>query len=136
MAARVAAKVRVVGRGNDHRVDLLVHLVEHHAEVLEERLGGSPVLHVFRAVVAVHIAEGDEILLFASLLVGLSGDPAAGADEGDVQLAVGGLARLADGEGREDGAGGQRPASRWTRRFFVSWNQSSLVISYCFKDRN
>jgi hypothetical protein len=49
-------------------------------------------------MIAVNIAEGDEVFLRASLVVGLLGDPAAGADEGDVQFAVRGRAWLANGE--------------------------------------
>lgn len=100
-------KVSVVGRGNDHRIDVFVHLVEHHTEIFIKRLVFAPVLHVFRAVGGVHIAEGDEIFLAASLLIGLSGDPSARADEGDVELAVGGFARLANGEGGGCRASGQ-----------------------------
>ena len=97
-------EMRVIRGGNDHRVDVLVHLVEHHAEVVVKRLRGAPVLHVFRTEIAVHIAEGDEIFLAASLLVRLPRDPATRADESDVELAVSGGTGLADGEARENGA--------------------------------
>ena len=91
-------KVRVVRGGNHHCIDLLVHLVQHHAEIIKKRLVCSPVLHVFRAEVAVHIAECDEVFVLASLFVWLPGDPPARADEGDIQLFIRGLSRLADGE--------------------------------------
>jgi hypothetical protein len=104
--------MRVIRRGDNDRVDVLVHLVEHHSEVIEERLRGSPVLHVFRAMVAIDITEGDEVFLAATLLIGLPRDPSAGTDERDVHLAIRGRAGLADRKGWKDTTGGSERSSR------------------------
>lgn len=91
-------EVGVVGRGNDDGIDILVHLVEHHPEVVEKRLSGAPVFHVLRTVIAVDIAESNEVLILTSLLIRLPSDPPARANECDVYLAVSRASRLADGE--------------------------------------
>ena len=93
-----SGEMRVVRRRDDHCIDLLVHLVEHHAEVIVERLRSAPVLHVFCAMVSIYIAERDEVFLAAALLVGLLGNPSARADEGDIEFAVRGLTSPPDGE--------------------------------------
>ncbi len=93
-----SGEMRVVRRRDHHCIDVLVHLVEHHAEVIEERLRRAPVLHIFCAMVAIYIAERDEVFLAAALLVGLLGNPSARADEGDIEFAVRGLPSPPDGE--------------------------------------
>ena len=78
-----------VVRGRDrYGIDLFVHLVKHHAKVIEEWLRGLPVLHVFCAMIAIHITKRDKVFLAAALLVGLLCDPTARADESDVELTV------------------------------------------------
>ena len=49
-------------------------------------------------MVAIYIAERDEVFLAAALLVGLLGNPSARADEGDIEFAVRGLPSPPDGE--------------------------------------
>lgn len=93
-----SCEMRVVRRRDDHGIDLLVHLVEHHAKVVKERLRRAPVLHVFCAMVSIYIAERHEVFLAAALFVRLLGNPSARADEGDIEFAVRGLPSLSDGE--------------------------------------
>ena len=76
-----------------------MHFVKHFAEVFEEWLVGAPLLHITGALVKVDIAERNEVLFRAALVVGLLGDPAAGADESDIQLVIRGLAWLTNREG-------------------------------------
>ena len=78
----------VVRGGDHHRIDLVADLVEHDSEVVEERLLGPPRFHVLGAVPTVDVAERDEVLLAAPAPVGVTGDPAAGTDERDVELVV------------------------------------------------
>ena len=98
-------KVRVIWRGDDHRIDFLVHLVQHDAEVVEERLIRLPTLQVLRTQIPIHITEGNEVLIRASLLVRLLRNPASRADESDVQLSIGRFTGLADGEAWKCSAG-------------------------------
>ena len=89
-------EVCVIRRRDHDRIDLLVHLVEHYPVVVKEGLGGAPVLHVFGAVVAVHIAKGYGVFIFAALLIWLPSDPASGSNEGNIHSTVGRWARLAN----------------------------------------
>jgi hypothetical protein len=79
-------EVHVIGDGDGYRVDLAVHFVEHHAEILKPR-DGRVGLERPRAARLVDIAECDEVFRG-----GVGGDvrgaaPAA-ADDGDVELVV------------------------------------------------
>ena len=84
-------RMRVIGRADDYRVDLLVHLVEHDAKVLE-----PPGLGILRellgGVVIVHVAQRDHVLAFARDGVNVGASLAADADAGHVELFVGGQA--------------------------------------------
>ena len=93
---KCGGKMRVVGSRNHYGINLFLQLIEHHSKVIEEWLRGAPILHVLRAMIAIHIAERDEVFLAAALLVGLLGNPTARADEGDVELTIRGLSSLAD----------------------------------------
>ena len=83
-------RVRVVGRGADHGVDVL-ELVKHHAEVIE-RLGG--LMHFQRTLdrVVVDIAEGDNTLLADFAVANVASTHPAATNDRDVELLVGGIA--------------------------------------------
>jgi len=90
--------VGMVRRGDDDAVDLLLHLVEHLAEIVERGdVGVFPAGRLRLAVV--HVAEGHDVRLPGHhVRVPLAA--AADADEGDVELRVGGVGarRAAVGE--------------------------------------
>ena len=93
-------KVRVVRSADDNGIDLLVHFVKHFAEVFKEWLVSPPLLHIAGALVMVDIAERNEVLFRAALVVGLLRNPAAGADESNIQLVIRRFSGLANREGR------------------------------------
>jgi hypothetical protein len=80
-------RVRMVGRADDHRVDVFLTL--EHAPIVRPQLRVGEHLRRVRQVVQVHIAQGDDIL---------AGDAAqvvppapADANHSDVQFIVGRL---------------------------------------------
>ena len=103
--------VRVVRRGHQHRIDVLAHLVEQDAPVLEA-LRGRVVAERLLGVGPVHVAEGDDVL---RRHVGqVAPADAADADAGDVQLVAGGDVpqSLAEDVARDDGEGHRAGAQR------------------------
>ena len=82
--------VGVVGRADDHRVDLLVHLVEHLAEVLVHlgvrELRNRRALAMLRP--QIDVAEGHDVGALGDLVDVVTASP-AGADRGDVQFLAG-----------------------------------------------
>ena len=81
----------VIGGADDHGVDLLVHLVEHHAKVFELR--GLGILgELLGGVVFVHVAQSDDVVAQLSHLIHVAAPLAADADAGHVELIVGGKA--------------------------------------------
>ena len=84
-------RVRVIRRADDHRVDLLVHLVEHDAKVFE--LPGLGILgELLGGVFIVHVAKRDYVVAFARHGINVAAPLAADADAGHVELVVGGKA--------------------------------------------
>jgi hypothetical protein len=84
--------VRMVGRADDHRVDLVRHLVEHLAEVLIDL--GVRELRDLRTLAAlgpqVHVAQGDDLrAAVAGDRFDVAAAHAASADAGDVQSLTG-----------------------------------------------
>ena len=77
----------MVGCGDDHRVDLLVHFVEHLAEVRILPDAGESLISCGRTLL-VDIAERDDVLGLCHDLE-IAGAATATADHGDVQLLVG-----------------------------------------------
>ena len=78
----------VVGRGHQHGIDLLVHLVEHPAEILE-RLGlGMLLVNVARPL-CVHVAQRHDVHARPGKVIEVTPSLAADADAGDIQLVVG-----------------------------------------------
>ena len=78
--------VHVVGRGDDHRVDVLAFLVEHLAEVAEARRVGEA-LEGRGGAAVVHVAQRHDVLRRgggAEIRSAL----AAGADGGEIQFLV------------------------------------------------
>ena len=79
--------VRMVGRGDDHRVDVLA-LIKHLAEIGEEvRLG--ELLNGPGAATEIQITEGDDIFIGGVLHVAAA--DAAETDRGDTELLVRGF---------------------------------------------
>ena len=77
--------VKMIRRGDGHGVDALAHLVEHDAEIpVKFRL--RIFLDLFRAIHAVHVAQGDDV--FAAATIRVDHALAPRADGGNVQLAV------------------------------------------------
>ena len=75
-------RVRVVGRSDEHGIDVLL-LLQHHAVVLVSR-GVGKRIEGFRGVAVVHIAERDDVSRTAGGQVVVA--HAADADAGDVHL--------------------------------------------------
>ena len=90
-----------------YRVDLLVHLVEHLAEVLEEL--GARIFFGLRLVgfgTGVDVAQGGNV--FAGAGIGVAAAFAADSHAGDVQLAVEILAAQKRRHAKREGPGCQR----------------------------
>ncbi|MCR4415328.1 MAG: hypothetical protein NUV77_23190 [Thermoguttaceae bacterium] len=117
--------VEVVGRGHHHGVDLLLHRVEHLAEVLELR-GVGPAPERVRGAPGIDIAQGHDVL--ATDRVQVAGPHAPDANARDVQLLVGGrLAALGHGvagHDRRHGHGG------WRRLDQLSTRQGGLLHGF------
>jgi hypothetical protein len=75
----------VVGRANDDRVDLLVHLVEHLSEV-SVPFGLGVLLKSLGCPAFVNVTQGDNIL--TGQILETEARLAAGADEGDVEAVI------------------------------------------------
>ena len=98
--------VRMVGRGDDDRIDVLL-LVEHLAEVREQG-GLRELLDRPGAAAEVQVAERDDVLVGGVLHVAAA--DAAEPDGGDVQLLVGGDRPgrgIEPRAGNREGGGGQ-----------------------------
>lgn len=78
-------KVSVIGRRNGHRVDLLMHLVHHHAKIFELRRL-LMILESLRHPFRVQIAHRHEVLL-ARLANGIA-THATTTDHGAIDLVV------------------------------------------------
>ena len=91
-------KVRVIGRGNHHGVDLLAHFIEHDAQILEA-LGFRILLIGFRRGLIAHIAQSDDIFIRTGLHINAA--PPADAIRGDINFRVGRLAGPANTEARQ-----------------------------------
>ena len=105
-------RVGVIGGADDHRVNLLVHLVEHHAKVFELRRLGI-LGELLGRVLLIHVAQGDYVVAQLGQLIHVAASLAADADAGDVEFFVGGQAfrPLHDAAGKQverghAGAGG------------------------------
>jgi hypothetical protein len=108
--------VRVVGRPDDHGVDLVAHLVEHLAEILVHlgigELGDRGALAMLRP--QVRIAQGRHPhAAVAGHLVDVGAALAAGADTGDVQFLTGRGRPLAQHVPRHDRERRGRPRRRF-----------------------
>ena len=102
-------RVRVIGGADDHGIDLLVHLVEHDAKVLELR--GLGILgELLGGVLLIHVAQRDDVVAQLGHLIHVAAPLAADADAGHVELVVGGKAL-------------RRLAAVWGR----SWNAATLA---------
>ena len=96
----------MVGRGDEHGVDILAHLVEHLA-VVPVALGVRVAVESILGIFPVDVAQGHDIFGLHVLEVG--GAHAAASDGGDIEfVARGGMTRgLAEHGARNDGQSGQ-----------------------------
>ena len=125
-------RVGVVGSADDDRVNLLAHLVEHDAVILEP-FGLGILGELLGGVVVVHVAEGDEVLAFARDGVDVGAALAADADSGDVEFVVEqGAVRARAGEKVEQGdsrAGAEKlPSVHHRAVLFAVWLLGSSSI--------
>jgi len=93
---RRGRRVVVVARGDDHGVDLLAHLVEHHAVVLELGHVGK-LLETGRRSLLVHVAHRHDAPMveqraILALVAKKRGAPAAAADQCEAQPFIRGVA--------------------------------------------
>src|SRR5437870_4428331 len=73
----------VIGCADDDSIDLLTHLIEHHAIIFE--LPGIGIFgEQFASVFGVHIAKGDDVLSFRRYFINIRAAPAANAYAGDI----------------------------------------------------
>ena len=52
----------VIGRGHDHRIDLLMHFVEHPA-IVAKPFGGGESLEGLGSLAFIHVAERHNVVL-------------------------------------------------------------------------
>ena len=127
MAIIAGMEVRVVRRADHDRVDLLLQLVQHPAEV-GVLLGPGELLVGLAGPLVVHVAQGHEVLAGQPLQV----VPAAAADPdaGQVQFFV-------RRTGGVDGGSGAQPVAGARRRLFRAFDDGrygcSSVGSSCVK---
>ena len=81
-------EVRVIRCADDNGIDLLMHFVQHFAEVIKKWLIRPPLLHVLGTLVMVDITECDEVLLRAALIVRLLSNPSSRTDKRNIQLVI------------------------------------------------
>jgi hypothetical protein len=75
--------VCVVGGAHDYRINRIRHFVEHTTEV-SVQLCPRKQFRGFCQVIGVHVAKGDDILIFDAIKIGLTS--ASDADGRDVKL--------------------------------------------------
>ena len=108
--------VHVVGSGDQHRIDTLVHLVVHLAEVAED-LGLREPGQILPGALGVHVAQGHELDLARLLqLIDVPAGLAPCADRGDADLLVRrsltAAGQAMPGHDRVGRKGGRRPADK------------------------
>ena len=81
----------VIRRADDHAVNLLAQLVEHHA-IVREAFGVRIFGEFLGGVVFIHVAQRDDVVAQSRHLIHVGPTPAADADAGDVELLVRGKA--------------------------------------------
>ena len=122
MAARPTTACVVIGRGDDHRVDILL-LVEHTAKIFVDGRLGILVDRVGGVALGIDVAQGHDILVIA--VADVIAAHASYADAGNVQLLAGGrriaacqdMPRQHAHGGRRQGCAAQEGAARCTGRF-------------------
>ena len=92
----------VVRSRDRHRVDLLVHFLEHDAEILEFRRGGKVRGHLVERAV-IHIAQGNDIQPAGRVFLPVTAALAAHADAAEADPAVEVLATHDGGAGKQCG---------------------------------
>src|ERR1035437_3503134 len=93
--------VSVVGRGDHHGIDLLVHLVQHPPEI-SERPGLRMLLEDVARPFLVHITQSDEVHARAGNVVEVTSSLAADTDAADIPLAAGVVGERESGSGQEE----------------------------------
>lgn len=131
--------VVVVGRGDDHGVELRAHLVDHQAEVLEFRDVGLEI-EGLGGLLLVHVAQGGDAgaHLLAHRRPSLVGDKAraapAHAHHGHLNPLVG---RIAEGLAvRQEQRGGGRRRSQKSSSRQASLRRRTLLVSSVLRSRH
>src|SRR6185369_16425688 len=84
-SANAGRGMMMIGSGDDHRIDLLVHFIEHLAVIVVLLCAGILLAPGIQRIV-VDVAESDDV--FRSNAVSVAGTLAARANDGDVHFLI------------------------------------------------